>query len=510
MAYLLGVDIGTTGARALLISERGEVVGGATEEYPLSTPRPQWAEQNPVDWWDGAVQAIHRLLAEVRIRPSEIKGVGLSGQMHGVVLLDDASQVLRPSIIWADQRSQAQCDWITDRIGAERLIERTSNPALTGFSAPKLLWVRDNEPRVFEKARKFLLPKDYIRFRLTGEFASEVSDASGTSLFDVRNRRWAWDVVDDLGIDRGLLPRVHESPEVTGRLTAEAAKATGLPQGLPVVGGGGDQAAGAVGNGIVETGIVSSTIGTSGVVFAFTDEPKLDPKGRMQTFCHAVPGKWHVMGVTQGAGLSLRWFRDNFSATEMAVAGRTGIDAYELLAREAEKAPAGCEGLLWLPYLMGERAPVLDPEARGVLFGVTARHDRRMVVRAVMEGVAYSLRDSLEIMRGEMNIPVSQVRASGGGARSRLWRQIQADVFGTEMVTLQVTEGPAYGVALLAAVGIGIYGSVAEACRETIRVVERLQPDGSARALYDRFYPVYTSLYPALEERFHTVAQLVR
>ncbi|MGQ9553745.1 MAG: xylulokinase [Anaerolineae bacterium] len=510
MAYLLGVDIGTTGARALLIAETGEVVGGATEEYPLSTPRPQWAEQEPQDWWRGAVAAIRRLLAETKADPHDIKALGLSGQMHGVVLLDEANQVLRPSIIWCDQRSQAQCDWITERIGAQRLIERTSNPALTGFSAPKLLWVRDHEPEVFARARKFLLPKDYIRFLLTGEFASEVSDASGTSLFDVRNRCWAWDVVDELGLDRGLLPTVHESPEVSGRVTKAAAEATGLPAGLPVVGGGGDQAAGAVGNGIVETGIVSSTIGTSGVVFAFTDEPKLDAKGRMQTFCHAVPGKWHVMGVTQGAGLSLRWLRDNFGMAEMAVAQSAGVDAYELLTREAEMAPPGCEGLLWLPYLMGERAPVLDPDARGVLFGITARHNRQMVVRSVMEGVAYSLRDSLEIMRGEMKIPVSQVRASGGGARSHLWRQIQADVFNTEIVTLHISEGPAYGVALLAAVGAGIYNSVTEACRQTIRVVEAIEPNEENRPLYDRFYAVYTSLYPALKEQFHEVARLVR
>jgi xylulokinase len=510
MAYLLGVDIGTTGARALLIAETGEVVSGATEEYPLSTPRPQWAEQAPQDWWRGAVSAIRRVLAETKANPPDIKALGLSGQMHGVVLLDEANLVLRPSIIWCDQRSQAQCDWITERIGAQRLIERTSNPALTGFSAPKLLWVRDNEPEVFAKARQFLLPKDYIRFLLTGEFASEVSDASGTSLFDVRNRRWAWDIVDELGLDRRLLPAVYESPEVSGYVTAAAAQATGLPAGLPVVGGGGDQAAGAVGNGIVETGIVSSTIGTSGVVFAFTDEPNLDAKGRMQTFCHAVPGKWHVMGVTQGAGLSLRWLRDNFGTAEMAVGPVIGVDPYELLAREAEMAPPGCEGLLWLPYLMGERAPVLDPDARGVLFGITARHDRQMVVRSVMEGVAYSLRDSLEIMRGEMRIPVSQVRASGGGARSRLWRQIQADVFGTEMVTLHISEGPAYGAALLAATGAGIYGSVAEACRQTIRIVETIKPNNGNRSVYDRFYAVYASLYPALKGQFHEVARLVR
>jgi len=510
MAYLVGVDIGTTGARALVVREDGQVVAGATEEYPLYTPQPQWAEQQPEDWWRGAVQAIRRALAQSGVGSSEVKALGLSGQMHGVVLLDEADEVIRPSIIWCDQRSQAQCDWITDRIGAKRLVERTANPALTGFSAPKLLWIRDNEPESFERARTFLLPKDYIRFMLTGEYASEVSDASGTTLFDVGARGWAWDVIDDLGIPREMIPQVYESPEVTGYVTREASESTGLPEGLPVVGGAGDQAAGGVGNGIVRTGIVSSTIGSSGVLFAFTDELKLDPKGRMQAFCHAVPGKWHVMGVTQGAGISLRWFRDNFGMMEMAAGDLAGIDAYELLTREAEQAPAGCEGLLFLPYLMGERAPHLDPDARGVFFGITARHDRRMMIRSIMEGVAYSLRDSLEIMRGEMGIEISQVRASGGGARSSLWRQIQADVFGTEIVTLHVSEGPAYGVALLAAVGAGIYDSVVEACEQTICVTGRQQPIEENKHTYEDFYSLYTSLYPALKDKFSRVAQIVR
>ena len=510
MAFLLGVDVGTTGARALVVSDKGQVISGATAEYPLYTPKPQWAEQEPEDWWRGVVKAIRQAVGQAGIDSREILAMGLSGQMHGVVLLDGENRVLRRSIIWCDQRSQPQCDWITERIGAQKLIERTLNPALTGFSAPKLLWIRDNEPELFGRARHFLLPKDYIRFLLTGEYATEVSDASGTSLFDVRARQWAWDVVDALGLERSLLPRVHESPEITGRLTPAAAAETGLPAGLPVVGGGGDQAAGAVGNGIVRTGIVSSTIGTSGVVFAFTDEPKLDPRGRLQTFCHAVPGKWHVMGVTQGAGLSLRWFRDNFGAPELAVGQAAGIDPYELLSREAELAPPGCEGLLWLPYLMGERAPVLDPEARGVLLGIYARHDRRMVIRAIMEGVAFSLRDSLEIMRGELGIPVHQVRASGGGARSPLWCQIQADVFRNEVVILHVTEGPAYGVALLAAVGAGLYSSVEEACEATIRITGRMLPIEANAALYERYYRVYRSIYPALKEQFHELARLAR
>jgi xylulokinase len=507
MRYLMGLDVGTTGTRVLLINQAGEVVAAATEEYPLSTPQPQWAEQEPADWWQATVEAIRRVLATSGVKPPDIGGLGLSGQMHGVVLLDQDDRVLRPSIIWCDQRSQAQCDWITDTVGARRLIELTANPALTGFSAPKLLWVRDNEPAVFERARKFLLPKDYIRLRLTGEYATEVSDASGTSLFDVRQRRWSDEVIAALGLDCSLLPAVYESPVVSGRLSKTAAQATGLAKGTPVVGGGGDQAAGAVGNGVVEPGIVSSTIGSSGVVFAFTDQPRLDPQGRLQTFCHAVPGQWHVMGVTQGAGLSLRWFRDNLAGSEVQAAYLAGLDPYELLVQEAARAAPGSEGLLWLPYLMGERAPHLDPEAKGVLFGLTARHNRFHVLRAILEGVAYSLRDSLEIMRGEMGIPVTQVRASGGGGRSALWRQIQADVFGTEMVTINVAEGPAYGVALLAGVGTGVYASVEEACRATIHIVSRTAPIPANVATYNAFYPIYRALYPALKPLYHQVTE---
>jgi len=509
MPLLLGIDIGTTGTRALLIDEAGHVVSSAVAEYPLYTPHPQWAEQDPVDWWKATCEATRTVLARAGVHGSEVGGVGLSGQMHGVVLLDENDEVLRPSIIWADQRSQAQCDWITEQVGAERLIELTCNPALTGFSAPKLLWIRDNEPEIYEKGRKFLLPKDYIRLKLTGEYATEVSDASGTTLFNVRQRDWSPEVLSDLGIDRDLLPDVYESPVVSGKVNAAAAKATGLAEGTPVVGGGGDQAAGAVGNGVVSTGILSSTIGTSGVLFAFTDEPVLDPKGRMQSFCHAVPGKWHVMGVTQGAGLSLRWFRDNFGGSEMLVSNLTGVDPYVLLDMEAAQAPVGSEGLLFLPYLMGERAPHLDPDAKGVFFGLTARHTRLEMVRAIFEGVAYSLRDSMEIIRQEMAIPVEQVRASGGGGRSALWRQIQADIFNTEMVTINVSEGPAYGVALLAGVGTGNWSSVEEACTRSIQVEQSTPPIAENVAIYERFYPIYRGLYPALKPQYDAVTAAV-
>jgi len=509
MAYLLGIDVGTTGTRALLVNEQGQVIAGATEEYPLYTPQPLWAEQDPADWWRAAIDSIKKVLSASAVSTADIKGIGLTGQMHGVVLLDDKHEVLRPSLIWCDQRSQAQCDWITQRVGAQRLIELTCNPALTGFSAPKIIWVRDNEPAVFARAKKFLLPKDYLRFKLTGEFASEVSDASGTTLFDVRQRRWSDEVIRALDLDRSMLPEVHESPVISGRVSREASRLTGLPEGIPVVGGGGDQAAGAVGNGVVEPGIVSSTIGSSGVVFAFTEQPHLDSRGRMQTFCHAVPGKWHVMGVTQGAGLSLRWFRDHCGGAEMLVGKYIDVDPYELLTRQAALAEPGSEGLLFLPYLMGERAPHLDPNAKGVFFGLTGRHTRSHMIRAILEGVAFSLRDSLEIMQKEMGIPITQVRASGGGGRSTLWRQIQADIFGAELVTINATEGPAYGAALLAAVGVGVYSSVEQACRSAIQVVERTTPIPGHVALYEDYYAIYRALYPALKPCFDKVTEVV-
>ncbi len=509
MSYLMGIDVGTTGTRCIIVDEQGRVVVGATGDHaPMSSPQPLWADQDPADWWQATTAAVRQALAAARLDGSPISGIGLSGQMHGVVLLDESHHVLRPSLIWCDQRSQAQCDWIHDKVGRQRTIELTCNPALTGFSAPKILWVRDNEPDVFAKARTFLLPKDYIRFRLTGTFASEVSDASGTSLFDVTRRTWSAEMMRELDLDAGIIPPVYESCVVSARISEIAAQETGLQAGTPVVGGGGDQAAGGVGNGIVQAGIVSSTIGTSGVVFAFSDKPVLDPKGRVHTFCHAVPGMWHMMGVTQGAGLSLRWFRDNFGNVEMQTAILTGGDSYDLLSKEAARAPAGSEGLLFLPYLMGERTPHLDPNAKGVLFGLTGRHQRFHVIRAIMEGVAYSLRDSFEIFK-EMGVPVKQVRASGGGGRSELWRQIQADVFGREIVTINAGEGPAYGVALLAGVGTGVWASVAEACQATIRVVTRQKPIKDNVATYNAFYPTYRALYGALKPHFDKVTELV-
>jgi xylulokinase len=509
MPYLMGIDIGTTGARAIIIDEHGNVVGAATEEYSLHTPKPLWAEQNPEDWWESAKLAIGKAIAASNISGEKIGGIGLTGQMHGLVLLDSQGQVLRPAILWCDQRTQEQCDWITDRVGAARLVELTCNSALTGLTAPKILWVRRHEPEIYAKARKAVLPKDYLRFRLTGEYATEVSDASGTLLFDVTNRRWSKQLLQSLDIDEELLPEAHESPIVSGAVSSSAAAETGLRVGTPVVGGASDNAAGAVGNGIVRPGLISSTIGSSGVIFAFTEQPCVDPKGRIHTFCHAVPGKWHVTAVTLGAGLSLRWLRDELSQAERSVSSLTGTDPYVYLTEEAEQAPAGSEGLIYLPYMMGERTPHMDPNAKGVLFGLTTRHARAHVVRALLEGVAYSLRDGLEIMR-EIGVPTGEIRFSGGGARSVLWRQIQSDVFGMNGVTLNVGEGPSFGSALLAGVGTGVYANVEDACNATLGVVDRIAPIEENVRRYDDFYCIYCSLYPALKPLFPALAAAVR
>ncbi len=505
--HYLGIDVGTSGTKALLIDQSGRVVATATEEYPLHVPKPNWSEQDPEDWWRATVTAVRAVLRKSGVAPESVKGIGLSGQMHGSVFLDASNRVIRPAILWNDQRTGAECAEITEKIGAERLLELVSNPALTGFTAPKILWLRKHEPENYRKVRKVLLPKDYIRFRLTGEFATEVSDASGTLLFDVHNRRWSDTMLDELEIPREWMPPAVESPEVTGRVRAEVAQDLGLAPGTPVVGGGGDQAAGAVGNGIVEPGVVSAVLGTSGVVFAYSDSPETDPRGRLHTFCHAVPGKWHQMGVMLSAGGSFRWFRDVLGQEEISEAAKRGVDPYEVLTEKAAGTPAGAEGLVFLPYLAGERTPYPDPNARGVFVGLSLRHGKGHLVRAVLEGVAFGLRDSLEIMR-DLGVPIQQIRASGGGARSPLWRQILANVFGLPVVTTNAEEGPAYGVALLAAVGTGAFSSVPEACRTTIKVVSQTEPDPAATAVYEEYYGVYRGLYPRLKGVFSKLGEL--
>jgi xylulokinase len=494
----LGIDVGTGGTRATLLDESGRVVASATREHaPISAPQIGWAEQDPRDWFSAACAAVKHCLEVAQVRSGDIAGIGLTGQMHGMVLLDAMGEVLRPSIIWCDQRTEEQCRAITEEVGAGRLIELTANPALTNFTVTKIRWVQQHEPGIWSSVRTVLLPKDYVRFRLTGVRACDVADASGTLLLDVAHRRWSAEMMEASRVRPDQLPEVLESTATTGQISAEGARATGLGAGTPVMAGAGDQAAGAVGMGIVRPGAVSATIGTSGVVFAATSAPTLDPLGRIHTFCHAVPGRWHVMGVTQSAGFSLRWFRD-----ELCAGPEDHRASYDQLTAEAAKTNAGADGLLWLPYLMGERTPHLDPDARGALVGLTAQHKRGHVVRAILEGVAFSLRDSLTIFR-ELNLPIASIRLGGGGARGVLWRQIQADVYATPVEILEVEEGAAYGAALLAGVGVGAWPSVEAACETAVRVAQRVEPDPRCVAILDRRYEEYRRLYPALRESFH-------
>src|SRR5512137_2392529 len=505
MSYLLGIDVSTTGAKALLIDEQGTVAASHTTEYSLSTPKPLWSEQDPGDWWNGACASIQAALSEAHVPGEAVTAIGLTGQMHGLVMLDKSDHVLRPAILWNDQRTGAQCEAITAKVGGlDRLLQLTGNQVLPGFTAPKIVWVRENEPDVYERTTHILLPKDYVRFRLTGEFATEVSDASGMLLLDVARRRWSQDMLQALDIPVAWLPICTESDQVSGRISASAAQATGLKAGTPVVGGGGDQAAQAVGSGIVHAGVISVTSGTSGVVFAHSDKYAFEAQGRLHAFCHAVPGKWHFMGVMLSPGGSFRWLRDSIGDLEKTVARLTGDDPYDLLTREAALAPVGSEGLLFLPYLTGERTPYPDPQARGAFVGLTVRHTKAHLVRAVLEGVSFGLRDSLELIKS-LGVPITQVRASGGGARSPLWRQIQADVFGAELVLVNVTEGAAYGAALLAGVGAGAFRSVEEAVNATVKVTDRTAPIAANAQAYEKLYPAYRGLYPALKDTFHSL-----
>ncbi len=440
--------------------------------------------------------AVRQVLSKAGLAGDAVACVGFSGQMHGAVMLDESSQVVRPALIWCDVRTEPQCRELTAKIGADRIIQLTCNPALPNFTLSKFLWVRENEPENWKRVQSVMLPKDYARFRLTGDRAIDMADASGTLMLDVTHRRWSSEVLQAAEIEERLLPALYESPDVCGRISAEGAAATGLKTGTPVVAGAGDQAAGAIGMGIVAAGAVSATIGTSGVVFASTDRPALDPKGRLHTFCHAIPGRWHVMGVTQAAGLSLRWFRDQFGAGK-----EDGRDPYERLSDEAATAPPGSDGLLWTPYLMGERTPHLDANARGALVGLTASHTRRHVIRAILEGVAFSLRDTFTIF-GEMQVPVKRIRLGGGGARSRLWRQIQADVYGHEVEIVEAEEGAAYGAAILAGVGAKIWPTVDDACNTIVRVAERIPQRVEAAKAMNASYAAYRRVYPATKSVF--------
>jgi xylulokinase len=493
VSVLVGLDVGTGGARAVAVDQSGNVVAEASSEYPLSSPRPGWTEQNPADWWGGAKEALGRVAADAG--GGEVAGIGLTGQMHGSVFLDSSDAVIRPALLWNDQRTGPQCEQITLAVGEERLISIAGNPALTGFQAPKIVWLRDEEPDNFGRLARVLLPKDYVRLMLTGEYATDASDAAGTLLLDVRARDWSGEILEALEIPGAWMPKVHEGPDITGALREDVAEELGLSSSIPVAAGGGDNAAAAVGTGIVGPGLVNSSVGTSGVLFAHAREFNPDPSGRLHAFCHAVPGAYHLMGVTLSAGGSLSWWRETVSGD------------YDGLVAAASEVPPGSEGLIFLPYLSGERTPHLDPDARGAFFGLTARHGVAHMTRAVMEGVVFSLRDALEIMRG-LGVPVEDVRATGGGARSCLWRELQADVYGTPVRRTVADEGPAYGAALLAGVASGTYADVDEASSVVELREEVTEPDPERVKAYEEHYEVYRSLYPATRSAMSRLTEL--
>lgn len=498
MPFFVGIDVSTTATKALLIDEEGSVVASAATQYPFDTPRPQWSEQDPSLWWNGAVTSIRSVLSASEVAGGDVAAIGLTGQMHGLVLLDDAGVVLRPAILWNDQRTAAECEEIVGRIGRSELIRITGNDALTGFTAPKLLWVRNHEPDLFDRARHVLLPKDYVRFRLTGDYATDKAGAAGTLLMDLRRREWSEEILARLDLPAEWFPRTHEGPEITGVLSADAAEETGLAAGTPVVAGGGDQSAQAVGVGAVEEGIAALTLGTSGVVFASTDEPFVDSGGRLHAFCHALPERWHLMGVMLSAAGSLRWYRDSI-APEIA---------FDDLLRPADAVQAGSEGLLFLPYLTGERTPHADPTARGAFVGLTVRHTQAHLTRAVLEGVAFGLRDSFEIMRDAGIQSFRQVRISGGGARSPLWRSILANVLDTDLATVNSTEGAALGAALLAGVGADHWPDVPAACTDVVGVTGETRVDPEQVQAYEHYFRLYDELYPALRPSFSRLAEL--
>ncbi len=500
MTYLLGIDVSTTATKALLVDEKGQVVAVASSEYDFQTPHPQWSEQEPALWWEGAIQSIRQVLQDSGVAAENIRGIGLTGQMHGLVMLDEDGHVIRPAILWNDQRTAAQCDEIRRLLGKDRLIQITGNNALTGFTAPKILWVKENEPEFFERTRHILLPKDYLRYRLTGEYATDKAGAAGTLLVNVRRRDWSRDLLDALEIPDEWMPPTNEGTDVTGYVTRVAAELTGLREGTPVVAGGGDQAAQAVGVGAIREGIIAVTLGTSGVIFASSNEPFIEPEGRLHAFCHAVPNRWHLMGVMLSAAGSLRWYRD-------AVA--PGTDFGDLVA-EAEHVPPGSDGLLFLPYLTGERTPYPDPDVRGSFVGLTVRHGRPHMTRAVLEGVAFGLRDNFALMQ-QAGLPApDQVRISGGGARSPIWRQIIANILNTELVTVNTTEGAAFGAALLAGVGAGVWSSVDAACDATIRVGGTTRPQVDEAPRYTFYHQRYRDLYPALKEHYLRLNQQIK
>lgn len=508
MNYFIGIDIGTTGAKAVLIDVSGALIATSTSEYPMFTPHPLWAEQNPDDWWKATCNSIQNVVAQARINTSDVKGIGLTGQMHGLVTLDKTGKVLYPCIMWNDQRTGEECKEITGKVGFNNLLSITGNQVLPGFTAPKIIWLRKNKPEVYSKINKVLLPKDYIRFKLTNEFFSDVSDASGTSLLNVKERIWSQEILNRLEIPIEWLPEVVESVSMTGSITKEAASLSGLKEGTPVFAGGGDQAAGGIGAGAVKEGIVSIVLGTSGVVFTHSDNYRIEPEGKLHAFCHSVPNKWHLMGVTLSAAGSFRWYRDTFAQLEKSEAERTGKDVYAILTSQAETVQAGSEGLFFLPYLTGERTPHPDPNAKGAFIGLNVRHTKAHLTRSVLEGVAYSLRDCYELI-SNLGIKAESLIVSGGGAKSKLWRGIIADVFNAEINTLTCTEGAPFGAAIIAAVGTGNYKDVNAACEKMLRVETKIEPDKKRVEIYNDVYSIYKQFYPLLKDSFHNISEKV-
>ncbi len=507
MKYLIGIDIGTSATKTVLFDEKCNVIASASQEYPLYQPHNGWAEQEPEDWYNAVVYTLKAVVDKSRVNSEDILGIGLSGQMHGLVMLDENNEVIRPSIIWCDQRTAKECNDITELVGADRLIEITANPALTGFTASKILWVRNNEPENYAKCRHILLPKDYIRFKLTGEYATDVSDASGMQLLDVPNRCWSDEILEKLGIDKAYLGRLYESPEITGYITKEIAELTGLSCKTAVVAGAGDNAAAAIGTGIVSDGKAFTTIGTSGVVYAHTSQPSIDKKGRVHTFCCAVPGCWHVMGVTQAAGLSLKWFKDNFCQDYIERAEKLGCDVYSLINKDIDDIPTGSGRLIYLPYLMGERTPHLDADCRGVFFGLSGIHTKAHLLRAVMEGVSFSLTDCKDILT-EMGADINEMMVCGGGGNSPVWRQMLADMYNCNVKTIDSKEGPALGVAILAGVGTGLYESVESACASFIHEKAISVPNRENNSKYNDIHKLYKRLYTSLKEDYKALAEL--
>ena len=508
MAYYLGIDIGTSGTKALIMDARARVLAAGTGDHSVQAPKPGWSEQDPDEWWAATIKATRSAIRKSKINPKKIAGIGLSGQMHGLVITNGAGRPLRSSIIWNDQRTAPQAAQIEAAVGGKRkLIGLVGNPAMTSYTLTKLLWVRQHQPRIYEKIKHMLLPKDYIRLRLTGEFVGEVTDMSGTLLLDQRTRKWSRKMIDIFQIDKDILPPVVESHEVTGTLTEGTAKQLGLPKGTPVVGGGGDNQAGAIGNGIVAEGLISASMGTSGVVYMHSKGYNPDKEGRINTYCASVAGEYCMFGCVLSAGGSFQWYRNVLGEAEIAAARRKRVDPYDLLTAQAADAPAGSEGLFWLPYLTGERTPYVDPSARACWIGIHSRTTKNELIRAVIEGATFAMNDIITLMK-DSGVRIRQIRLSGGGARSKLWRQLQADIYGSTCVTINAEEGPAYGAALLAATGTGCFRNVREACKAGIKVTRTIKPNPKSKRFYAKYHEQYRRLYPALKDQFAQIAEL--